>query len=671
MKKINEYITTGAGTVALLLFLAFHSCNFLDVDDYFNETLQYDSIFHNKLNLQKYLFGAADAFDDEGQIFGNTVYTPGIMATDEAFSLGGAYNGLNLVLGEVTASDAHGINIYDKMYRVIRKANTIFARMNEATDLTSIDRREIMGYTYFLRAYAYYNLLNLYGPVVLLGDEVLENNEETEYYARYRNTYDECIDAICADLEKAADYLPSEVAVNFFGRPTRGAALGLIARLRLQHASPLFNGGGKEGNAARIYFGEFVRSSDNVHYIRQEYDERRWALAAQAAKRIIEWGIYSLHTVDRTSDTRTLPSNVPNDNFPNGAGNIDAYRSYQEMFNGETVASRNPEFLWACNSASVKNFTQRSFPVTYFRGYNNLCVTQKIVDAYYMENGKTIEEAKTAGEYDETGYLSGNRNFSGYQLGPNVHNMYINREMRFYASVAFSGTWWTASSATDAAYRDKQMFYDYSGLGGKAGVTDDVNSYPITGYILRKYIHPEDAWAGVGTAAGTSVLDKPFPIIRYAEILLSYVEALNNLENPYTLTDVDGNEHTFTRDVAEMKKYFDMVRYRAGLPGLTPEELNSASTMQALIERERMLEFMCENRRFFDVRRWGKYVDSENELMMGMDTEMSGDSYYTRVPLNHSKARRRVVNRKFVFMPIMLSELRKAPTLDQNPGWEN
>ena len=63
-------------------------------------------------------------------------------------------------------------------------------------------------------------------------------------------------------------------------------------------------------------------------------------------------------------------------------------------------------------------------------------------------------------------------------------------------------------------------------------------------------------------------------------------------------------------------------------------------------------------------------MGSENELMMGMNTDLWGDDYYTRVPLNHSKARRRVVNRKFVFMPPMISELPKTPTLDQNPGWE-
>ena len=664
--------------VAFLVIPLFNACNFLDVDDYFNETLKYDSIFSNKRNLEKYLWAAAASFDDEGQIFGSTVYTPGIMATDEAFSLGGAYNGLNFVLGEVTASNPQGINIYDKMYQIIRKANTILARMDEASDMTASDRREFMGYAYFLRGYAYYNLLNLYGPVVIIGDDILDSNETVEYYARYRNTYDECIDYICNDLETAARYIPQEVPTSYFGRPTRGAALGLVARMRLQHASPLFNGGGKEGNAARIYFGDFKRSSDGVHYIAQNYDERRWAVAALASKRIIDWGKYSLHIVNRSvGDERPLPATVSQEDFPYGAGNVDAFRSYSEMFNGETLGSKNPEFLWGLISSSLRSFINRSFPVQTFRGNNNLCVTQKIVDAYYMEDGRTIQEAMgqpdpndpTKPYYSEEGYMTGNRAFSGYTLGPNVHNMYVNREMRFYASVAFSNTWWTAWSTSETSYRNQQMSYEANGFGGMAGRMTDANAYPITGYILKKYVHPEDALAG----QGASVLPKPFPIIRYAEILLSYVEAINHLTTSYTFTDeLTSDEYVLSRNVDDIIFYFNQVRFRAGLPGITEAEAEDPATVQKLIERERMLEFMCENRRFFDVRRWGIYSESEREPMMGMNTEEDGDLYYQRVMLNHSKARRREGsdNRKYIFMPFMLSELRKASTLDQNPGWE-
>lgn len=379
--------------------------------------------------------------------------------------------------------------------------------------------------------------------------------------------------------------------------------------------------------------------------------------------------IYRLHTVESNNSTPSLPATVPTADFPYGAGNIDPYHSYSDMFTGETLAARNPEFIWARNSPQVKEFTRRSFPVQTFRGYNNLCVTQKIVDAYYMDDGRTIEEAKSDGYYSETGYLTGKKTFSGYELGPNVHNMYINREKRFYASVAFSNSWWTATSAAETENKMKQISYESNGLGGKNNTGTDENSYPITGYTLKKYIHAEDAWTDKAV-----VLDKPFPIIRYAEILLSYVEALNNLTTTYTMLDeFGGQSYTITRNTDEMKFYFNQIRFRAGLPGITDADVADPQRMQELIERERMIEFMCENRRYFDVRRWGIYSESEREPMLGMDTDTDGDAYYNRVPLNHSLARRRdgSDNKKYVFMPIMLSELRKAPTLDQNPGWEN
>jgi hypothetical protein len=121
-----------------------------------------------------------------------------------------------------------------------------------------------------------------------------------------------------------------------------------------------------------------------------------------------------------------------------------------------------------------------------------------------------------------------------------------------------------------------------------------------------------------------------------------------------------------------MKKYFNMIRFRAALPGLTDEELASKQTMQELIERERMIEFLFENMRYFDVRRWGKYELTENEPVMGMDTNatQSSGAFYSVVPVNHWKARSRVVDRKLILFPIELYEVRKSPSLDQNPGYQ-
>lgn len=54
----------------IALYCSMSSCNYLNVDDYFMDTLGYDSIFQNKLNLQQYLWGTAAFFYDEGAIWG-------------------------------------------------------------------------------------------------------------------------------------------------------------------------------------------------------------------------------------------------------------------------------------------------------------------------------------------------------------------------------------------------------------------------------------------------------------------------------------------------------------------------------------------------------------------------------------------------------------------------
>lgn len=644
---------------------SFCSCNFLNVNDYFEETLKYDSVFHNKRNVERYLWATAAYFPDEGAIFGNN-YTPGPMATDEAFCIWptGEFHGMAFVLGEVTSTSMYNMNTWPTMYIIIRKANTIMARMDEAVDLTTLDKREILGYALFMRAYAYYHVLMKYGPVVILGDDVLETNASTEYYDRPRSTYDESVDYICRELETAAEYLPASVPVNYFGRPTRGAAYALVARLRLQQASPLYNG----GTAARTYFGDWKRSTDDVHYISQTYDEHKWAVAAMAAKRVMDLGTYSLYTFPRVEGyTYPLPANVSASDFPYGAGNIDPFRSYSDIFTGEALAVRNPEIIWGRASSSLTSYTKHSFPLPFnMRGWNGMGVTQKVIDSYYMVDGKTINDSSEEYPYLTTGFMGGaGKVFSGYQLRNSVHNMYANREMRFYASIGFSECFWTANSTSDNNSKNRVITYYTDGNAGKTATTDDKNNYPITGYVLRKFIHPDDAWGGTNA----QVTSKAFPTIRYAETLLSYAEALNNLTSVYTVMDESGMSYTFFRDRDEIRSAFDQVRFRAGLPGLTDAELASPETIQALIEKERMIEFLYEDRRYYDVRRWGIYEITENEPIMGMNTDAPKASYYTAVPVNSSIARNRVVDKKMVFMPIWLNEVRKAPSLDQNPGW--
>ena len=671
-------ITRKIASAVLILQMAMTaiSCrDYLNIDSYFDDEFNIDSVFANARYMEAYMWGAASMFIDEAQTV-RINYTPGPMATDEGFNgLTGAgvanvYLGMDFANGNITpdffGSSNPNLNQWGRYYKIIRKCNSILQNLDRPKDLTNFDRLRIEGYTRFIRAYAYYNILMDYGPAILLGDEVVHTNEPIEYYDRPRATYDETANYVCDELEKAAQLLPrpQDASPLDFGRPTKGAAWGLIARVRLIQASPLYNG----GPVAASYFGNWKRKTDGVNYVSQTYDEQKWAVAAAAAKRIIDSGAYKLYTYPKDENTPELPAGVTSDphfydNYPDGANGIDPFKSYSDIFTGEAVASINPELLWGRTTDYLNNtISKGSFPPS-MGGWGRFCVTQKVVDAYLMDDGRTKEEASADGYYSETGFTTQARNFSGYPLNAGIYKMYANREMRFYASIGFNEAVWQAlSSSTENNHTAK---YYYQAEDGRGGVSATSPNYPITGYVIKKFNNPMDAWLGTGARH----IQKAYPIIRYAEILLSYAEALNNLTGTHTV-ELDGQQYTLSRNTEEMRKAFNLVRYRAGLPGLKDSQLASVDEIQKQIERERMVEFLWENRRFYDVRRWGIYEETEKEPIRGMNPDgATKETYYRRVIPSSSSFLTRFVNKRSVWVPIPRAEMRRLPSLDQNPGY--
>jgi len=653
--------------ILIVFMVIFSSCkDFLSIDNYFSDELKLDSVFAAKRYVEAYLWAIPDLFTDEGSLMQDS-YTPGPLATDEAFTAMGTwhgYNGMAFVLGERNASNLWSLNIWPNMYNVIRRCNTLISRIDEAKDITNVEKFKMLGYARFFRAYAYYQLLLNMGPPILIGDEVVPNNESLEFYNRERSTYDEAVEYICSEFDEAAKFLDRTQPIMLFGRPTRGAALGLIARLRVYHASPLFNG----GTAAKSVFGTWKRSTDGAQYISQVPDERRWALAAAACKRIIDMGSYKLHTVQAYVGSKEMPANVTSDpDYYNswtegGAAGIDHFKSYSDMFTGESVAATNPEYLWARYSNRLRDNTQMAFPNT-SSGWNGMSVTQKVVDAYRMFDGCTIDKSSDEYPYSESGFSRQEERFSDFKLHANVYNMYINREMRFYASIGYSNSYWAQESVTSNIRRDNiQYLFDEN--NGKNTSSDPLN-YPPTGYVIKKFVHNQDAWGGENARR----MNKAHAMVRYADILLMYAESLNNLTQSYTV-EVDGTQQNFSRNPEAIRMAFNQVRHRAGLPGMTEAEAASVATVQQLIEKERMVELLFENHRYFDVRRWGKYEESESETIRGMNVEGNRDSYYQRVIPNIYRIGARIVHKKMHFVPLPLDEVRRLPKLDQNPGWE-
>ena len=78
-----------------------------------------------------------------------------------------------------------------------------------------------------------------------------------------------------------------------------------------------------------------------------------------------------------------------------------------------------------------------------------------------------------------------------------------------------------------------------------------------------------------------------------------------------------------------------------------------------------------EGRRYYDVRRWGIVENLENEPLQGLNVNVSEwAGFYQPTIIQYSTIRERVFKSKMMLLPLSLDEIRKVPTLDQNPGWE-
>jgi starch-binding outer membrane protein, SusD/RagB family len=128
-----------------------------------------------------------------------------------------------------------------------------------------------------------------------------------------------------------------------------------------------------------------------------------------------------------------------------------------------------------------------------------------------------------------------------------------------------------------------------------------------------------------------------YRVLRYADILLMYAEALNELNR-----------------TAEAYPYIQQVRGRAGLPDLALVKPNmSQQQMRDQIGHERYLEFAIEGQRINDIIRWGWLYDAEKLAMLrANDTDFN-----TWTPGNE-------------YLPIPQRELDVNPNLRPNPSNE-
>lgn len=413
---------------------------------------------------------------------------------------------------------------WDVGYQAIRRLN-LFTENIGVTAMDSKDKSIMIGEANFLKAFFYFWMIRLYGPVPIVRSTFQTDDDFTKIK---RATLVDCIDFVAAECDSAAALLPMTVTEDNIGKATRGAALALKSRALLYLASPLWN-----GNAD---YADFV-DKDGTRLF-PDFDAGRWQLAADAAKACIaacESAGYKLYR---------SPGNDPELN-------------YQNIF----ITNNNPEVLFARNIGVFSHQEMCAAPNSE-GGWSGYCPLQNLVDAYQMADGSTpitgyqgdgAPVINQSSGYQESGYAQNDGPRGYYMKG--VSNMYVGREPRFYATINFCGAMW----------RGSPLQFWFSGKDGKSNGGAEL--YTINGYLLKKFMNEDN----VSIVDGKFVL-KTWIYFRLGEQYLNYAEALNEAQGP----------------VSDVYKYVNAIRDRSGLPplaaGLSKDEMRKKVRHERRIE---------------------------------------------------------------------------------------
>jgi hypothetical protein len=188
---------------------------------------------------------------------------------------------------------------------------------------------------------------------------------------------------------------------------------------------------------------------------------------------------------------------------------------------------------------------------------------------------------------------------------------------------------------------------------------------------MKKFVRPTDTNDDRNASGSNShITKKADPAIRYAEILLIYAEALNELTATYQIESWDGAKtHSIGREINELKKGIQPIRIRGGIPDYEDNIYTNVDAFREKLKRERQIELMGEGHRYFDLRRWKNAPEEEALPFYGCNTLMTEiEKEQFHMPVEISSVRTCFAEKTY-FWPIHRDELQKNIRLTQNPGW--
>lgn len=505
------------------------------------------------------------------------------VATDDAVSNDNSNSYLMMATGSWTAAN-NPMSQWQNRRNAIQYLNLFLANADQVEwskdeVIRTMFNDRLKGEAYGLRAVQMYYLLLAHGGWTqdgkLLGVPIVTEPETASSdFDQPRNTFQECVDQILADAQKAIDLLPLDYGdIADDQVPQKYKSLGVTNASDYNRV----NGNLVRGRiTGRIV--EAVRAQVELLAASPAYNagtQVSWEDAANAAATVLNH-INGVAGLD-----------------PNG----DTWYANTSEIEGLASGVTPPEIIWRSDVSQSNSLETDNFPPSLY-GNGRVNPSQNLVDAFPMANGYPI--ADPASNYDAANpYADRDPRLANYVVvnestqGPNN-------------DVITTGTYGTNNDAINQE----------SGLSTR------------TGYYLRKLLRSD-----CNPNPQFNTQQKHYTArIRYTEIFLDYAEAANEAWGP---TGSGSNSYS-GYDVIKAIRERASIGSGNGDPYLESVK-GDQDKMRELIRNERRLELCFENHRFWDLRRWkvsnlnetarGMQIDNSNGTLTYKPIDVEARDY--------------------------------------------
>lgn len=428
-------------------------------------------------------------------------------------------------------------------YTAVRAVNNFLqavenCRENGVLDNETADKYK--GEALFIRACYYFASVRVYGGIPIVTeplDKYYGTEEEDKLYVP-RSTEKESWDWVLDQFEEAASLLPEKQAQEM--RATKYTAYAYEARAALWAASV---SNYWDRNALN---SSWVAVQKGLTFMKKDYAGAYYQKAIDAAKKVIDTPLYDLYEPNPGSVSAAI------DNLTELFQN---WKSVEGLF-GRSYKDGN---------SNTTNGTDKWIPNQWAFGYTgtgaaNYAVTLNLADEYdYYTN--TTDRARKDGKIqtlvsgDENDYLMDPESeftkdkLASYKHYDNITDPFTTKDARFQAWVLYPGATfrdgtvniqggWIKPDGTVQVYPEAKSngdgnkdainkggvdYYPYGAYGTATdafmGLTNDKNANNRNSYSFspRKY---------VDLKSNNDYVQSPFYDLRYAEVLLTYAEAV-------------------------------------------------------------------------------------------------------------------------------------------------